>query len=59
MSLLDEIIEMSDAELREYVEQKSEEMGIKFDFDMLDERNRVGLYDFIADYIHPDASLVA
>ncbi|MDD5396737.1 MAG: hypothetical protein PHW24_01610 [Candidatus Moranbacteria bacterium] len=53
-NLLAEILEMDRNELLAYVEQKSLEEGIEFDPDMLDDDGIEGLYDFIADNLHPE-----
>ncbi len=58
--LLDDILEMDLKELRKYVTEKSEELGIEFDYDMLDGDDRKqALYDFIADNIHTDQEFVS
>lgn len=51
---LDEILEMNEHELFEYIAQESIERGIAFDPDALDGCGKEALYDFIADNINPE-----
>jgi hypothetical protein len=59
--ILDEILEMDERELEEYITQQCEEMGIDFDPDMLDLGlgKKQAMYDFIADNIHTDQEFLS
>lgn len=51
---LDDILEMDEDELLEYIIRESIERGIVFDLDMLDCNGKIALYDFIADNLNPE-----
>lgn len=51
---LDDILEMDEEELLEYVIRESMERGIVFDLEMLDGNGKIALYDFIADNLNPE-----
>lgn len=53
MSLLDEILEMKERDLVEFIEKECDEREIEFDRDMLDDTGIIGLYDFIAENLYP------
>ncbi len=51
---LDDILEMSESELFEYIVRKCITRGIDFDPDMMDGSGKIAMYDFIAENINPE-----
>ena len=51
---LEEILEMDESELFEYIIRECIAKGVHFDIDMLDGSDRQSLYDFIADHINTE-----